>query len=193
MYRLALQPVTTRIAGSWQPLVPGFGDLSIAMLWTAFWIAVIAFAVSQRLTNPFERETFICGNRLLRQLPAEARELAANRDKQGARAWMQSHLQRGIRYVPDAVVVAQATVKGRLLATASTADCAALADGTISSEALYSIFNELGKRDRAALETWCDCMETALLESLKPTHGKSISSLGGRCGGGAGSPARGTL
>jgi hypothetical protein len=174
MYRLALQPITTRIAGSWQPLVPGFGDLSITILWTAFWVAVIAFAVSQRWTNPFERETFICGNRLLRQLPPEVRELAANRDKQGAKAWMQSHVQRGIRYVPDAVVVAQARVKGRLLATASPADCAALADGTISSDALYSLFNEVGKQDRAALETWCACVETELLESLKPTHGEAF-------------------
>lgn len=171
VYRLALQPVTTRIAGSWQPLVHGFGDLSITALWTAFWVAVIAFAVSQRWTNPFDRETFICGNRLLRQLPAEARELAESRDRQRARAWMQSHFQRGVRYVPDAVVVAQATVKGRLLATASSADCAALVNGTIGSEALYALFNEVGKQDRGALGMWCDCMEAALLESLKPTHG----------------------
>ncbi len=65
VYRLALQPVTTRIKGSWQPLAHGFGDLSITTGWTAFWVAVIAFAVGQRWTNPFDRETFICGNRLL--------------------------------------------------------------------------------------------------------------------------------
>jgi hypothetical protein len=174
VYRLALQPVTTRIAGSWRPLVHGFGDLAITALWTAFWVAVVAFAVSQRRSNPFERETFICGNRLLRQLPAEARELAANRDQQGARAWMQSHVQRGIRYVPDGVVVAQATVKGRLLAAASPADCAALADGTIRTEALHALFNEVGKQDRDALGTWCACVEAALLESLKSTHTKAF-------------------
>ncbi len=65
-------------------------------------------------------------------------------------------------------------VKGRLLATASPAECAALANGTISSDALYALFNEVGKRDRGALGAWCDCVEAALLESLKPTHGKAF-------------------
>jgi hypothetical protein len=173
VYRLALQPLTTRITGSWQPLVPGHGDAAIATLWTTFWVAVIAFAVGQRQTNPFERETMICGNRVMRHLPAEARQFATNRDK-ALLAWMRSHVQQGVRYVPDDVVVAQANVVGRLLATAPPADCTALADGAITERALHRLFNELGKQNRAALTTWCDCQERLLMESLKSTHAKAF-------------------
>jgi hypothetical protein len=175
VYRLALQPVTTRITGSWQPLVPGFGDASVATLWITFWVAVIAFAVGQRRSNPFERETLMCGSRLMRHLPAEARQFATNRDEAAALAWMGSHAQRGLRYVPDEVVVAQAGVVGRLLAAAPSADCAALADGAITKPALHRLLNELGKRDRAALRTWCDCVERLLVESLKSKHGDAFA------------------
>jgi hypothetical protein len=174
VYRLALQPVTTRITGSWQPLMPGFGDASIATLWIAFWVAVIAFAVGQRRTNPFERETLICGNRVMRQLPAEARQFAATGNEAALSAWMRSHVQRGVRYVPDDIVVAQANVVSRLLATASPADCAALVDGAIARQALHALFNEVGKQDRAALTTWCACQERALIESLKSTHAQAF-------------------
>jgi hypothetical protein len=174
VYRLALQPVTTQITGSWQPLVPGFGDASIATLWIAFSVAVVAFAVGQRRTNPLERETLICGHRLMSQLPAEARQFATNSDEAALFAWMQSHVQRGVRYVPDDVVVAQANVVGRLLATASPADCAALADGAITKQALHALFNEVGKQDRAALGTWCACQEKALIESLKSKHAEAF-------------------
>jgi hypothetical protein len=174
VYRLALQPLTTRITGSWQPLVPAYGDAAIATVWTTFWVAVIAFAVGRRQTNPFERETMICGNRVIRHLPAEARQFATNRDKAGALTWMGSHAQRGLRYAPDDVVMAQASVVARLLATASPADCTALADGAISERALDRLFNELGKRDDAALGTWCDCVERLLVESLKSKHGEAF-------------------
>jgi hypothetical protein len=110
----------------------------------------------------------------MRQLPAEARRFAEDRDQAAAMAWMRSHMRRGIRYVPDDVVVAQASVVSRLLATAPPADCAALADGAIPQSALDRILNEVGKQDPALLRTWCAARERALMESLESTHAEAF-------------------
>jgi hypothetical protein len=168
VYRSALKPVTTRITGSWRPLSPGFGDAAIAAVWITFCLFVIAVALNLRRTNPLERETMLCGESLWRQLPAEARELA-NRDHALSR-WMHSHIQLGLRYVPNDVAQARADVLRRLLAIAPLADCAAAAEGTITQSTLDRLFNELAKQDSAVLGTWCSCQKRVMLESLESTH-----------------------
>jgi hypothetical protein len=168
VYRSALQPVTTRITGSWRPLSPGFGDAAIAAVWITFCLFLIAVALNLRRTNPLERETMLCGESLWRQLPADARELA-NRDHALSR-WMHSHIQLGLPYVPDDVAQARADVLRRLLAIAPLADCAAAAEGTLNQSTLDRLFNELAKQDSAVLGTWCSCQKRAILESLESTH-----------------------
>ena len=91
----------------------------------------------------------LCGESLWRQLPAEARELA-NRDHALSR-WMHSHIQLGLRYVPNDVAQARADVLRRLLAIAPLADCAAAVEGTITQSTLDRLFNELAKQDSAVL------------------------------------------
>jgi hypothetical protein len=173
VYRSALEPVTRRITGAWQPLAPAFGDASVAAVWVGFCVIVIAAALHLRRTVPLEREIMICGHGLMKKLPAEARQLAENRDPALSR-WMQSRIQGGLRYVPDDVVLAKATVLRRLLEIAPSADCAALAEGTIAQPALNKILNELGRHDRSMLTAWCGAQERSLVESLKSTHAEAF-------------------
>jgi hypothetical protein len=140
----------------------------------AFCVAVIAAAVDQRQANPLEPELLMCGQRITAHLPTEALQLARNGDQAALSAWMQTRMQIGIRYLPDDAVVAQANVLRRLLAAAPPADCAALADRTITRSALDAILNELGRQDAAALRTWCDVRERTLVESLKSTHAEAF-------------------
>lgn len=169
VYRSALRPLTTRITGFWRPLSPGFGDAAIAAVWITFCAYVVAAAVNLRRTDPLKREIMICGQHLIKQLPAEARELAQNREQE-LFAWMQARIQSGLRYVPDDVVLAKASVMRQLLTRASPAECGELADGTIKQPAFNEILNEVGRRNPATLKTWCTCQEKPLLESLKSTH-----------------------
>jgi hypothetical protein len=171
VYRLALQPVVTRITGSWHPLSPGFGDAAIAALWITFCLFVTAVALNLRRTNPLERETMLCGESLWSQLPAEARELV-NHDHAALSRWMHSHIQLGLRYVPNDVALARGDVLRRLLAIAPLADCAAAAEGTMSQSTVDRLFNELAKQDSAVLRTWCSCQGRMMVESLKSTHTK---------------------
>jgi hypothetical protein len=172
VYRSALQPVTTRITGSWRPLSPGFGDATIAAVWITFCALVIAAALYLRQTNPLEREFMICGERLMEHVPEEVRQLTTNRD--AALGWMQTHIQSGLRYIPDDVARARANVLRRLLAIAPLADCAAAADAAISQPALNRLFNELAKQDPTTLTTWCSCQERVLVESLATTHTRAF-------------------
>jgi hypothetical protein len=169
VFRSAFQPLTTRITGSWRPLAPGFGDAVIAAVWITFGLFVVAVAVGMRRSAPLEREIMICGNRLLNQLPAEARELAQNRDT-ALTGWMQARIQSGLRYIPDDVALTRADIVAQLLAHAPSAACGAIADGTIEQAALDKILNELGRRKPALLETWCTSQEKPLLAALDPTH-----------------------
>ena len=165
VYQLALGTVTARIAGRPLPLSEGFGDLTIAAVWMLFCVLLIASGVYLRITNPAEREFMICGQSVMKHVPAEARQLANDALSQ----WLQTHVQRGLRYVPDDVALARANVLRQLFAIASPATCAALADGVISKPALDRLLNELAKRDRTTLTTWCTCQERALQESLVRT------------------------
>jgi hypothetical protein len=168
VYRSALQPVTTRITGSWRPLPPGFGDATIAAVWLTFCVLVIAVALYLRQTEPLERELMICGEQLSQHIPEEGYQLTTNRDQ--ALGWMQTHLQTGLRYIPDDVARARANVLRRLLTIAPLTDCGAVADGTISQPVLDQLFNELAKQDPKTLTTWCSCQERTLVESLASTH-----------------------
>jgi hypothetical protein len=170
VYRVALAPVTTRITGSWRPLSRAFGDASIAAVWITFCALVLAVAFYLRRTQPLEREIMVVGQRLMKELPVEAREFAQNRDATALSAWMQSRFQSGLRYTSDDVALAMANVMRQLLAIASPAECEALAEGAIGGPALHRIFNELGKQNSATLATWHTCVEKAILESLKSQH-----------------------
>ena len=90
VYRSALQPVTTRITGSWRPLSREFG----AALLTAVWITVCtlfpAAGFYLRWSDPFERESMVLDQRLTNKLPVEARQLAEKGDVGAAGAWLQS-------------------------------------------------------------------------------------------------------
>jgi len=173
VYRAALQPVTTRITGSWQPLSRAFGGAFIAAVWIAFCTAIIALGLYGRLTDPWGvREGRIFEQRLLRQLPADVQEeLAKNPDQAAIGAWIKTqNIQNGLRYVPDDVVLAMANIVRRLLAIASPANCAALANRTLVGPALDELVNELFKQDRTARTTWFNCYERLILESVKSQH-----------------------
>lgn len=101
---------------------------------------------------------------LLKQIPAAARQFAENHDKAAVGAWIQTHIQNGLRYVPDDVVLAKANIVRRLLAIASPANCAALADGALTGPALNEQLNELFKQDRTTRTTWLNCHERLFLE-----------------------------
>jgi hypothetical protein len=171
VYRSALQPVTTRITGSWRPLPRAFGGAFIAAVWIAFCVIIIAVGLSLRLTDPWGvRENIMWEQRLLRQLPAEARQFVDNRDKAALGAWMQTHIQNSLLYIPDDVVLAKANVVRRLLAIASPANCAALAEGAITQPTLNELLSKLFEQDPTARTTWLSCHERLLLESLKSQH-----------------------
>ena len=68
------------------------------------------------------------------------------------------------------VVLAKANVVRRLLATASPANCAALAEGAITQTTLNELLSKLFEQDPTARTTWLSSHERLLLESLKSQH-----------------------
>ena len=175
-YRLALRPVTTRITGSWRPLPRAFGDAVIAAILIAFCVVVIAAGLAFR-ADQLEREQMLLEQRIssaIKQQSPEARQLFENGDEAALGAWMRTHFQNGLRYIPDEVALAQANVMRRLLAIAPPADCAALAGGAITHTALSELFRKLEKQDHTAMSTWFSFRERVLLESLKSQHAETF-------------------
>jgi hypothetical protein len=181
VYRSALRPVTTRITGSWRPLPRAFGGALIAAIWITFCVAVIAVGLVAR-PDLLQREQMSAEQRIWSaieaaegQLPDEVRQFVKNRDKAALGAWMQTHRQNPLRYIPDDVVFAQANVMRRILAIAAPASCAAIADRTITQPAMNELLRDLGKQDPTALTTWFRYKERVLLESLKSQHTFPVS------------------
>jgi hypothetical protein len=81
VYRLALQPVTRHITGSWRRLAPAYGDALIATIWTALGLAVIAAAADSGRIDSIDREVWACGIRVASRPPPEALELAMTREQ----------------------------------------------------------------------------------------------------------------
>jgi len=174
VYRAALQPVTTRITGSWRPLPRAFGDTCFAALGIVFCILVCILGVRGWLytADPVNREFAKWGQRIISHLPAEARK---DRDLAAQGGWAQTHIRDGLRYVPDDVALAEANVVRQLVEIASPADCAALADGTLTGPAKQGLLRELGKRDLTILTRYFSYQERKLVESLKPQHSDTFS------------------
>ena len=175
-YRFALRPVTTRINGSWRPLPPAFGDALIAAILIAFCVVVIAAGLAFR-ADLLKREQMLLGQHIspaIEEQSPEVRQLFENGDEAALGAWMQTHFQNGLRYIPDDVALAQANVMRRLLAIAPPADCAALGHGAITQSAMSELLRKLGKQDRTALRTWFSFRERVLLESLKSQHAETF-------------------
>jgi hypothetical protein len=82
-------------------------------------------------------------------------------------AWVKSHVQRGIRYLSNEDVVTLAKIKYRLLMLADDAECAALDNETLPDQDVRRLFNELGKRDRAALNSLMTLCMKAATKSLR--------------------------
>jgi hypothetical protein len=169
-YRLALKPVTMRATGFWQPLPLGFGDALIAAVWVTFLAVVVVSGVYFLRTELVARETTLLGRDLIAQLPADALQLVQNRDEVALAAWIQSHYQMGIRYVPDDAVTAQAGIVQRLLTAAPPAACAALANGTATHATSRPLLNELGMADQDAFRAFFAFRKKALTESLASRH-----------------------
>jgi hypothetical protein len=174
VFRSTFEPVTRRITGSWRPLPHAFGDALITAVWITFCGLVIAVPLELRRTDPLGREFMICGQHILKQLPNEARTFATNLDEGAQFSWMQSHIQDGLRYIPDDVVLAKADLIRRFLTIASPAECAGLADGSLAQAALERILIGAGRQDPAIFETWCSVQERTLIESLKPKHAETF-------------------
>ena len=156
--------MTTRITGSWRPLPPAFGDALIAAILIAFCVVVIAAGLAFR-ADLLKRRTNVVGTTHLAAIEEqspEVRQLFENGDEAALGAWMQTHFQNGLRYIPDDVALAQANVMRRLLAIAPPADCAALGHGAITRSAMSELLRKLGKQDRTALRTWFGFRERIL-------------------------------
>jgi hypothetical protein len=133
--------VTTRITGSWRPLPRDFGEAFIAGILIASCVVVIAAGLHFR-ADQLEREKMLLGQRIsspIQEQSPEARQLLKNGDEAALGAWIQTHLQNGLRYIPDDVALAQANVMRRLLAIAPPADCAAIGDGAITQPTLSEL------------------------------------------------------
>ena len=176
VYRSALRAVTTRLTGSWRPLPLGFGDAFFAAILITFCVVVIAGGLTFR-PDLLEREQMLLGKRIssaIEEQSPEVRQLFENGDEAALGAWMQTHFQNGLRYIPDDVALAQANVMHRLLAIAPPGDCAALGHGAITGSAMSELLRKLGKQDRTALRTWFSFRERVLLESLKSQHAETF-------------------
>jgi hypothetical protein len=150
-----------------------FGDAFFATTAIVFCILLSILGVRGWLytADPVNREFAKWGQRFISHLPAaEARQSREKRDLAALGAWMQTHVQDGLRYVPDDVAVAEANVVRQLVEIASPADCAAIADGTMTRQARDELLHELGKRDLTILTSYFSCQERKFVESLKPQH-----------------------
>jgi hypothetical protein len=174
VYRSALQPVTTRITGSWRPLPRGWGDAFFAAIGIMYCIALgaILIAVGFYLADPVAQGGQRVWSAIKHQSP-EARQFAQSaeyRDVAATGAWLQTHFQKGLRYVPDDVILAQANVMRRLLAIAPPANCAAIAEGATTQASMHDLLRKLGRQDGTTVTTWFSCLERTQLESLKSQH-----------------------
>jgi hypothetical protein len=167
VYRSALQPVTTQITGSWQPLSREFGAAFFVAVWVTVCTLFPAAGFYLRWSEPLERESMVLGQRLINKLPVEVRQLVEKGDKAAAGAWLQSAFKSGLPYTSDSVVLHMANLTRQILRISSAADCGAISDGTIGEPAVKNILNKLG---RQKLVTLYNYKEKVILESLKSEH-----------------------